>query len=78
MLDNVFQPVLHEGDASRISLSAFAIQSAPHRIAKPEPAYLPSISQSMQKPVGGRSFTAKTAKPKFNLFKREGVSSSSN
>jgi len=31
----------------------------------------------MQKPVGGRSFAAKTAKPKFNLYKREGVSSSS-
>jgi len=28
----------------------------------------------MQKLVGGRSFAAKTAKPKFNLYKREGVS----
>jgi hypothetical protein len=35
MLDNVFQPVLYEGDVCRISFLVSAVQSAPHRKIEP-------------------------------------------
>jgi hypothetical protein len=51
----MFQQASRGGDKRRISRSASAVQSALHWNANTAPSYLPPNSESMQKPIGGRS-----------------------
>jgi hypothetical protein len=55
VLDNVFQPACDGGDVCRLSRLASAVQSAPHWIVKPEPAYSAPDSHSTQKTIEDRS-----------------------
>jgi len=58
MLNNTFPLGFKGGDIRRIVRLEPAVQSAPHWIAKPEPAYLEPNRNRMQKTIGGLSVMA--------------------
>ena len=58
MLSSLFQLAFYGGDLCRLGFFVSAVQSALHRVINWRPAYLEPNSQSMQKPIGGRSVLA--------------------